>query len=158
MAFVRWLLASMAAIVVTTILGSIIQTQFNLARLAQLGAEVSVAERLQTTLFDLGSFAPLWGLVITLALLPAFGVAVALKRLIPRIPGPPWSLLCGYGGVLVALIAMQVLLPVTPVAAARSHWGFLLLAFTGAIGGLVHARLFWREQGDQESQRQNGQN
>ena len=51
----RWLLAVLA----TTVLGSIAQTQFNLAALAAMGQSIGLELRLQTTLLDLARFAPL---------------------------------------------------------------------------------------------------
>ena len=50
-----WLLAVLA----TTLVGSIVQTQFNLAQLAALGQPVGLGLRLHTTGLDLLRFAPL---------------------------------------------------------------------------------------------------
>jgi MFS family permease len=136
----RWLLAWLAAVVVTAMLGSIVQTQFNLARIIALDGPVDLGTRLQTTGFDLVSFAPIFAVIVALALLIAFMVAGALARWVGR-GRQPLFMLAGLVAIATALGIMSAMLPVTAIGAARSITGFLALSLTGAAGGWLYAVL-----------------
>ena len=140
MLVLRWLLAWAVAVVVTAGLGSIIQTQFNLARIAALDAPVSMSQRMQVTLHDLGSFAPNYMLIMALALLIALVAAGLLARRMPSFR--VWLFpLAGFVAVAAALGLMSAMLPVTIIGAARSSLGFVALCLPGAIGGWLHTRI-----------------
>ncbi|WP_376693539.1 hypothetical protein [Wenzhouxiangella sp. EGI_FJ10409] len=141
----KWFLAWLAAVLVTAGLGSVIQTQLNLARIAELGAPVGVSERLETTLHDLVGFAPLWAIIVAAAMLVALPVAGGLARRWPTL-STGLFVLAGFLAPLVALLVMDGMLPITPIAAARSLSGLLLLSLPGAVGGWLYARLFVQRQ------------
>lgn len=145
----RWLLAWLSAVLVTAATGSVVQTQLNIARIVDLGAEVGFGERLETTLQDLAGFAPVWAIIVAAGLLVALLVADGLGR---KWPVHAWWLhiLAGFAAPFVALLVMEGMLPVTVVAAARSWFGVVVMSLPGAIGGWLYYRLF--------SQRQKGQN
>lgn len=139
MTFLRLLLAWLAATLVTAVTGSIVQTQFNLAAIAALGAPVPFALRLQTTLHDLAGFAPLLAGITAAGFLVAFCVAALLVvRLWPGRRALLYTL-AGATAVAAAILLMNATLPVTAIAAARSLAGFLALASAGALGGRVFA-------------------
>ncbi|HBX54144.1 MAG TPA: hypothetical protein DEH10_01835, partial [Pseudomonas sp.] len=62
----RPLLLFVLAVLVATVVGSIIQTQFNLAALQAIGAPMPLDVRLRTTGQDLLGFSPTLGLLVTL--------------------------------------------------------------------------------------------
>jgi hypothetical protein len=140
MRFVRTLLAWLAAVVVTAGTGSILQTQFNLAAIAALGAPVPLGVRLQTTLQDLAGFGPLMVLITACGFALAFPVAAWLAR---RRPG--WSALlytlAGGTALAIAILLMNALLPMTLIGATRWLGGILALVAAGALGGRVFALL-----------------
>lgn len=136
---IRWLLAWLAAVVVATILGSIIQTQFNLARISALDSPVPLSIRLETTLFDLASFGPIWAVIVALGLLIALVVASAVARRIPRLHTGLF-VVAGFLAVAAALWTMNAMLPVTPVGAARSLTGILAMSLAGALAGWVYVK------------------
>ena len=140
MKFLRLLLAWLLAAAVAAALGSIIQTQFNLARLAALGAPAGIVARLQTTLQDLVGFAPMFGLVAAAGFIPAFLVAALLAHRLPRQRNALYAL-AGAAAVLVAVTAMNAMFPITPIGATRSAWGLAALAVAGLPGGLAFAAL-----------------
>ncbi len=142
MSTVRWLLAWLAAVVVATILGSIIQTQFNLARIVALDIPIPLSRRLETTLFDLMSFAPLWAVIVALGLLIALVVALPVARRLPRMRTGVF-VLAGFLAVGTALVVMNAMLPVTPVGAARTLTGIVSISLAGALAGWVYARLLF---------------
>jgi|GEM_PF-288359 len=145
----RWLLAWLTAVIVTAVAGSIVQTQINIARIVELGESVSLDERLVTTLQDLAGFAPVWAIIVAAGLLVALPVAGALGRKWPSLA--IWlQMLAGFMALVVALLIMDLMLPVTAVAAARSWCGVLLLSVPGVFGGWIYFALYL--------QRQKGQN
>jgi hypothetical protein len=126
-----WLLAVFA----TTLAGSIVQTQFNLAQLVALGQPVDIGLRLQTTLLDLARFAPLFGAIVAVGFLMALPLASWLAR---RGAGRGWLYpLAGAVALLVALLLMRWLVGLTPIAAAREPMGMAALVLSGAFGGWV---------------------
>lgn len=145
MTVLRWLLAWALAVVVTGVLGSIIQTQLNLAQIARLDQPVGLSARLQATMHDLVNFAPSYMVIVALGLLVALLVAAALSR-----KWPEWRAwlfpLAGFVAVATALGLMSAMLPVTVIAAARSAIGFLLLCLAGALGGWLYAQLMGRTE------------
>lgn len=146
MKFARWLAAWTVAVVVTAVIGSVVQTQLNIARIVELGAEVGIGQRLETTLQDLLGFAPLWAIIVAAGLLVALLTAGGLSRL-----WPSWSLplhlLAGLTAPLVALLLMEAMMPVTVVAAARTWTGLVLMSLPGVIGGWLYLVVLQRQKG-----------
>lgn len=136
-----------AAVVTTAVIGSVVQSQINLAAIGALGHPIGARDRLGTTLFDLGSFGPLWTAIVAFAFLLAWPVAGLLGRRWPSARAVLFPL-AGFAGVIVALLVMEAMLPVTVVAAARTPVGLLLLGLGGALGGWVYLQV--------TAQRQNG--
>lgn len=139
MKLLKRLSAWLAAALVTAMTGSIVQTQFNLAAIAMLGAPVPIALRLQTTLQDLAGFAPMLAAVAGAGLLVALPVAAWLGQRLAR-PVLLYTL-AGAAVIAVAILLMNGVLPVTAIAATRSMAGFLALTACGALGGWTFSRL-----------------
>lgn len=136
----RLILAWLAAVIVTALIGTLIQTQLNLAALAALGVDIPLGVRVDTTLHDLIGFAPALAAIVGAGFLVAFPVASWLCRRRPS--ARRWlHILAAAAAIAVALIAMRLALGLTPVAAARSPHGFALLVASGALGGWVFARM-----------------
>lgn len=136
----RTLAAFIAAVVITAALGSLWQTQLNLAALAALGHAVGPSLRLATSAQDLAGFAPLYAVLCAIALLIAFIVAALLARALPRLR-MPLHLLAGGTAVAVMLVLMDAALPVTIIAAARGLGGTAGLVLAGVAGGTAFAAL-----------------
>ncbi|TVP88950.1 MAG: hypothetical protein EA347_05105 [Thioalkalivibrio sp.] len=134
----RVALAWFAAVVVTAGAGSVIQTQFNLAMIQQLGAPVPIPVRLETTLHDLASFAPTYALLVAAGFLVALPISGLLARLWPggRIV---LHALAGGAAIVAALLVMNAVLPATMIGAARFPSGVAALALAGVLGGLLFA-------------------
>lgn len=128
--------AYVAGVATTTLLGSIVQTQFNLAELQALGAPAPLDVRLQATLADLAGFTPTYGAVMGVALLIAFVVSGLLARALPGMR-TALHVLAGGTAVVAAILVMIQLFGITPIAAARDLPGFAALALCGALGGWV---------------------
>jgi len=133
-------MAWLAAVLAAAALGSVVQSQFNMAAIVSLGVEVTPRQWISVTLQDLVGFAPLWAVVVAAALLIAFPVAALLARRMPEARMGVYFLAGGVG-VMCALVLMAAVLPVTIVAAARSPLGMALMALGGAAGGVIFAQL-----------------
>ncbi|MBD9653338.1 hypothetical protein IB239_00760 [Pseudomonas sp. PDM12] len=128
------------AVFVATVLGSIVQTQFNLAALQQLGASIPADIRLQATTHDLLGFSPTFAALV----IAAFIVALPLTAWLAPAQGVlRWLifLLAGALAVWLALTAANAVAPMpTLIGANRTLGGTLALMLCGSLGSLVFAR------------------
>ncbi|MGY6629771.1 MAG: hypothetical protein ACXIUL_02065 [Wenzhouxiangella sp.] len=143
---IRWLLSWAAAVLVTAVGGSLIQSQYNLARLGTIHESVTLGQRLTLTGQDLIGFAPNYAVLVALALLVAFLVAGLLSRWLPQYRHLLYPL-AGFAAIAAMLGLMSAMLPVTAISAARSMTGFVLMCLPGALGGWLHCRGFQRQKG-----------
>lgn len=136
--FSRYLLAFLAAVICTSLLGSIVSSQFVMAGLSGLGVDIPVADRLRMTVQDFGIL-PALSTAVAAAFLPAFVVAGLAGR---RFGGRrAWFTAAGGAALVAELAIMQAVLGLMPVAGARSAAGLGALGVAGALGGLTFALL-----------------
>lgn len=129
------------AVVVATILGTLVQTQFNLAALSLIGTEVSLQTRLSTSFKDLLGFAPLFAAIVAVTLLLAMPAAHLLGRIFR-----PWRgvlfFIAGAVGIKVAFDIIDHFAPMpTFIAATRGIGGLAAMMIAVGIGSAVFARL-----------------
>lgn len=137
----RTLLYFLLAVLLASALGSVLQTQFNLANLQALGAPMSLSVRLHTTGLDLLGFSPTFAVLVLLGFVFALPSASLLTR---SWPAGRWLLfaLAGALAVLAAMALANALLPMpTLIGANRSLAGTLGLMACGSLGALLFARL-----------------
>lgn len=134
--FFGWVISVTAAVA----LGSVAQTQFNLARIQELGAGVDLATRAGATWHDLINFTPAYALLVSIAFAIAWPIAGLLKRWLPD-QRPLLFTLAGFSAIWVMLAIMNQALPVTGIAATRSLAGLTVLALTGAAAGWIYTRM-----------------
>ena len=139
----RWLkpiLAWAMAVVTAVLLGSLLQTQLNLAALSALDVPISFTQRIAVSWHDWTQFAPIYAILIAVTFLIAWLVAGILNRLWPE-----WRtivfVLAGGLSVWALLVIMTGILQITPIAATRSGIGVLALSLAGALGGWLYASL-----------------
>lgn len=133
----RNLLPWLFAVIVAALLGSLLQSTMNFFNVLEMGAYATWQDWLRTVTKDLTTFAPFYGLLVGVAFLLAFPVALWLARKWPR-----WhtALLCLSGAVGLAVafvVANKVAAAPTLIAATRSVVGFVAMMSTGAIGAWV---------------------
>jgi hypothetical protein len=146
---IRILAGWVCAVVAAAVLGSMIQTQYNLGDLVSLGVEIDPGTGFAATGHDLVHFAPLYAALVGAAFAIAWPVAAALAK---RRPGlRRWLFgLAGVVAVAVMLLTMNAALPITPVAATRHVSAIVLMSLAGGAAGLLYARLVQR-RGQSES-------
>lgn len=128
------------AVLVATLLGSIVQTQFNLAALQQLGATIPGSVRVHATVHDLFSFSPTFAALVIAAFIVALPLAAWLS---PALGALRWLvfLLAGALAVWLALSVANAVAPMpTLIGANRTLAGTLALMVCGSIGSLAFAR------------------
>lgn len=129
------------AVLVATLLGSIVQTQFNLAALQQLGATIPGSIRVHATVHDLLSFSPTFAALIIAAFIVALPVATWLSSAL----GPWRWLVFALAGALAVWLALSVANAVAPmptlIGASRTLAGTLALMVCGSFGSLAYTRL-----------------
>jgi len=127
MRILKLVLAFVAAVIVTTILGAVFHTQFVIGRLTDMGIAVPFADRLSTTLHDIAG---------------GFFIAFLAAALVFRFAGVQRNLVYAVAGAValgVALSVMAMVFNITPIAGARSWAGFIAQMAAGALGGYVFA-------------------
>ncbi|MFN2410706.1 MAG: PQQ-dependent sugar dehydrogenase [Halomonas sp.] len=130
------------ALLVGVMLGSVVQTQLNLAALQSMGVAIPPDVRITTTWQDLLSFAPLYALLFGVGFVVSQTAAVLLCR---RLGGRYPMLLCvgaGIVGLWVTLWLVNTLAPPpTLVAATRGITGLVAMLATAGVAGAVFAGL-----------------
>lgn len=137
----RTLLYFLLAVLLASVLGTVLQTQFNLAYLQALGAPMPMTVRLHTTCLDLLGFSPTFAVLVMLGFIFALPAASLLAR---RWPVTRWAVFALAGGlaVLAAMTLANALLPMpTLIGANRSLAGTLGLMACGSVGALLFATL-----------------
>jgi len=129
------------AVLLASVMGTVLQTQFNLANLQALGAPMPLGVRVQTTCLDLLGFSPTFAVLVILGFIFALPAASLLAR---SWPTGRWLLfaLAGALAVLAAMALANALLPMpTLIGANRSLAGTLGLMVCGSLGALLFALL-----------------
>lgn len=138
----RLILGFLAAVVLTVVWGSVVQTQYNLAALTGIGVDIGPGTNLRATFTDIFS-----GFSLTYAgymVVPALLVAFFVASLVVRRTGAPllWFGLAGGLAILAAIPLVNWLSPLALlIGASRDFSSVVLMAAGGAFGGLLFAWL-----------------
>lgn len=133
-AVARVLFFYVLAVIVATVLATLVQTQVNLQDLEQLDVTISSEDRIAATLSDLRNFTPLMGLLVAVSFALALPAAEAVARLLGTLR-PAVYMLAGAVGIWVAFrITDAVAPPPTFIAATREWPGTLAMMAAVALG------------------------
>lgn len=141
----RVLFAFVIAVVGAALVGSVMQTQFNLAEITALSVSVDMPTRMDTIVHDLLHFGPVFAAMLVPTLVIAFVIAWLLAKRFTRFER--WWFIVGGGlGLATAFIIIDSLAPMpTLIAANRTTLGFVFMSATGAFAGWIFDRL-WHPQ------------
>lgn len=136
----RNLLPWLIAVLVTSVLGSLVQSTLNLLNLLDMGSYATWDDWQRTIAKDLVSFAPFYALLVGVAFLIAFPGALWLARKWPS--GRSVLLgLSGAAGLAAAFFVANKLTPIpTLISATRHILGLIAMLSTGFIGAWVFAK------------------
>jgi hypothetical protein len=137
---VRKLAIYLAAVATAYLLATASASLHVASRLASMGVDPGVADRLAMIGRDLLGMAGMFLPLIAFALLVAFLVTALLHHLLRRAQVPLY-VLAGATALVALHLALHAAFGLTPVAAARSAGGLSLQALAGAAGGFVYIHL-----------------
>lgn len=129
---VRIILVFLLAVLIAVVLGTIVQTQINLADLQAIDTPISFEERLRTTGRDLLSFTPLMTILVGASFLCALPVAELVSRILKPMRVLVYFL-AGAVGIWVAFQAVDWYAPPPVFIAATRDWPGTL-AIMAAVG------------------------
>ncbi|MBN4046559.1 hypothetical protein JYU02_01015 [bacterium AH-315-P15] len=144
MAFIRVVFAYGLAVVVGTILVTAAATQITLQELVALGIDIPMNVRLESTMRDLAGFSPTLAPLLVIGFLAAFLAAAMVIHFVPSWRTIGYTL-AGFATIIVVMAAvkffinMQLYSGITPVPAARTLAGLMIMAAGGALAGLTFA-------------------
>lgn len=143
--WLRVLGAFLLALIVGILAGSLVQTQFNLLALQNLGVEIGLGTRLQTSLEDLVNFVPVYGVVFGASFLLSQMVTSLFIRLLDLRWRTSFLSLGAAVGLWVAFKLVDSLAPMPPlIAATRGAGGMMAMLATAALSGWLFAHFSWR--------------
>ena len=136
----RRVLAFVLALVATYTLASVAISQAVLAYLASLGRDVGFGERLAAIGHDLVGLLPVFGVIVLVTLLIAYGVVALIAARAPglRLIG---YVIGGFSGMVAVHLLVQAQFEMAPIWSVRDAYGILLQGLSGAVGGYLFARL-----------------
>ena len=136
MRFVRWVGALIVAAMGTYVLAVVANAQFVMNA---HGVPITIGERLNMTAFDVSNMW-LYLVIILVALLLGFLIAMAVKRALPGLSRFAFPV-AGAAAIGVTLGLMYIQFQTVPISGARSTLGFLSQVVAGGIGGWIFAKI-----------------
>lgn len=120
--------------------GSVVQTQWNLRALVDVGVDIPAGDWLRVTAQDLMGFAPVYGFILAVGWLFALPVASGLARWWPA--GRTALLAAAAGvGMVAAVRTVDAVAPMPVFIDATRHLpGLLAMAAGAVLAGLLYAR------------------
>lgn len=135
---IKVVLSFCVAVLIAGLLGSILQTQINIAYLRDIGPPVSFFMRLSSTWHDLLRFAPIYLTIVFATFVVAFPIAEFAARIIPG-HRMFWLVVGAVSGIWLCFQLINHLAPMpTFIAATRGLGGTLLLLLAAAVSALIY--------------------
>jgi glucose/arabinose dehydrogenase len=139
-AMARNLLPWLLATIVTSVLGSLVQSSLNLVNVLEMGSYLTWDDWRRTIVHDLLAFMPFYALLVGTAFLFAFPAALWLARKWPRSRAVLLGL-SGAIGLAIAFFVANTFAPIpTLISATRNVVGYVAMVATGIIGAWVFAK------------------
>lgn len=136
----RNLLPWLFAVLVTAVLGSLVQSTLNLVNVLEMGSYATWDDWQRTIFNDLVTFAPFYAVLVGVAFLFAFPAALWLTHKWPRMRSVLIGI-AGAAGLSVAFFVADMVAAIpTVIAATRTLAGFVAMMSTGVIGAWIFAR------------------
>jgi type III secretory pathway component EscT len=131
------IIAYLIAVLVTYILGAIFVSQGNIARVIEMGFEITVSHRLDAIFHDVTHMYDIYLPVIAIAMLIALPVAAGIIRFTPnlRLVG---YLSAGFVAMIAIHMILKAVLGLTGIAPTRDIIGLLGQGIAGAVGGYAY--------------------
>ena len=129
-----------AAVALTAAGSSALSSHFVLRGLEGLGVVIPLEDRFAMYGHDVVGMGSIAGMVAGVGFLVAFPVAALIVRFLPALRTVGY-VLAGAAAMGVALLLMQWVLGMMPMAGARTTGGLVAQAVAGGLGGYLFARV-----------------
>ena len=140
MAFaLRGVLVWLACVFGMAVTATIVQTQFVISALKDVGATIGFGDRISMTLDDLLGFGPLYAAFIAIGFALAFFAAWLVRRLAGLPAGPVYAVAGGVCMWVMLFLMEQVFFGVPVIAGARTAGGVAAQMALGALWGWLFA-------------------
>jgi len=128
--------------VLGVLLGTLVQSQINLYALQNLGVNIPLSTRFDTTLHDLGNFSLVYAVIFGCS----FAASQAVALLCTRWTSPKWrTVWCTFGAIAGLWVTFKVVDMIAPmpvlIAATRTVVGLLSMLASAAVAGALFATL-----------------
>ncbi len=137
---VRTLIGFVVAVLLTYVFGAIFVSQGNLAQVAALGADVGIevtfADRVDAAIHDLTNMTGLYLPLVAVGLVIALPVARLVIGFLPHLRLIGYTL-SGFVAMIALHAIMEAVLGINGVAPTRFLDGLLLQGVAGGVGGLA---------------------
>ncbi len=145
-AVLKRVLAWVLAVLTTTALAVIFQSQNIVSRLNDIGGNVRFSDRLSITSYDLVHLGSAYGIFISIALAIAF-LCGGLVYIFAKIGRPLIYISAGAIAMIVMLLSMkEVFFGVHIIGGARDVIGLGFQMLAGGLGGLVFSKISQKKQ------------
>lgn len=136
--FLTFILHVLLASLLSFLVASVMHSQTTISGLIDVGANLTLNDKLTTVYYDFIGLLPVYGSIIFAGMLIAMPIASLIKDRL-NISNRLVHCLAGAIAILTILIAMHPILNVTLIAGARGTGGMLMQSIAGAVGGLAYA-------------------
>ena len=125
-----------AAVIATYVLGAAFISQGNIAKVVQMGFDISIGHRIDAVIHDITHMYDIYLPVIAVAMLIALPVAAGIIRFVPnlRLVG---YLSAGFVGMIAIHFLLKAVVGVTGIAPTRELIGLFAQGLAGAVGGYL---------------------
>ena len=138
----RKAVAFISAVVVTYLTAVLLVSQFNMARISELGHAISLPDRLQTIWSDwLGMLSTYLPLIVVAFLIAFVFTAFILQRFVAR--SAVLYLLAGFVAILALHLIANSVFGIVAIAPTRTVIGLVAQGTAGALGACLFYRLAW---------------
>lgn len=145
--FLKFLLGWVVGAISTTALAVFLQTQNVIARLGNIGADISMGDRVSMSLYDLMHLGSLYIVFVAAGTLVAYLAGLLVYRL-AGFGRPIVFAVAGAVAMLVMLLLMkEAFFGVHLIAGARDMVGIGLQMLAGGLGGLLFERITRQKAG-----------
>lgn len=139
--FIRLVIAFVLSAGLTVAAAAIADSQLLLNALIEVGAQASLADRIEMAAGNLGPFLGLYGAFIALAFVIAFPAAALVSRLLPLPRGLVFMAAGGMAIFVMLTLMREAFFGVDLIASARTPLGLGVQIACGIGGGLVFTLL-----------------
>lgn len=130
----------LVAVISTYFVGVIFISQGNIASVVDMGFQVTMAQRLDAIVHDLGNLTDLYLPLIAVSMLISLPVAALIIKYVPHLRLLGYTL-AGITGLIAIHVTIKLAFGISGIAPTRTLIGLLAQGVAGGLGGYLFHRL-----------------